>query len=429
MTTGGGGGGGSSSPRCEFSISENRIRSGEKIKLTWDSTRATELFIEDRTTDRKIVTTENLLGDDKDRYFDGSITVSPKKDTTYLLTVKRGSTTRTCSVSVKIENTVVVTQSRDQQPLVASIALTQVPYTGFEAGPILTLLFYVLLMAWALYVAYLLVIRRDAIGGLQLTMNKPAYILPTLTPEMIRPDVFVQVKAPEMPVSTLTPHNLPTGAPMIGYANHVTEETTVEVVSSNLHNIDDIEMTTIENLAHAKHVLLSSDAIRHFIATTVTVTERIEALNQVINAAKSQFPAEDGWIVLNEKRMQDLCLVCAANQMHSSAVPYIPAVIPEGAGSLAEAIITGNVVASYELIGHRPMFALADAAADLDAVYRIRRGETAVVSELLMKETAKLTDEQILQVIQALTGALDGTYTDEASAVKMSIMKAIKVVA
>jgi len=46
-----------------------------------------------------------------------------------------------------------------------------------------------------------------------------------------------------------------------------------------------------------------------------------------------------------------------------------------------------------------------------------------------MKSTASLTDEQILTMIEALTGALDGTYSDEASAVKMSIMKAIKVVA
>ena len=72
---------------------------------------------------------------------------------------------------------------------------------------------------------------------------------------------------------------------------------------------------------------------------------------------------------------------------------------------------------------------LADAAADLDAVYRLRRGGKGSVSELLMKETASLTDEQILAVIAALTGALDGVYTDEAAAVKMAIMKAIKVVA
>ena len=418
-----GGGGGSNAPRCELEISDTKIKLGESVVLTWDSTRATDLFIEDQTEDRKIVTTIGLTSSKKDDLFEGKITVKPKEDTRYLLTVKRGSSTRTCAVKVEVEDGVTFTQIRDQQPLVAGISLTEVPYTGFEAGPILTLLFYSLLMAWALYVAYLIVIRRDVFGGLTLATAKPTT---TLSPEQIRSDVFVaKVQVPEMPVSTL-PTNLPTGGAVVGYASAVAAETKV---STNVHNIDDAEMTAIENQAHAARVLLSSDAIRHFIATTNNVSERTDALNQVILAAKAQFPAEDGWIVLNEKRMQELCVVCAANAMHSSAAPYIPAVIPEGSGSLAEAIVGGNVLAAYELIGHRPMFALADAAADLDAVYRIRRGGNAVASELLMKSTASLTDAQVLAMIEALTGALDGTYNDEASAVKMSIMKAIKVVA
>lgn len=422
-----GGGGGSSSPRCELSVSDNKINAGESIVLTWNSSLATALTMIDKTTGKTIVTTDGLLSADKDDVLDGKITVSPKQDTTYELTVKRGSSTRTCKVDVEIEDNVVVTQIRDQQPLVAGISLTQVPYTGFEAGPILTLMFYVLLMAWSLYMAYLLVIRRDVIGGVVLangSNNKVNH--PSLNPN-IREEVFVaSVKAPEMPISTL-PTNLPT-APVVGYASTVTNENK-SAVSRNVHNIDDAEMTNIENLAHARKVLLSSDAIRHFIATTNSVDERMEALEQVIQAAKTQFPAEDGWIVLNEKRMQDLCLVCAANKVRSSEAPYVPAVIPEGAGSLAEAIVTGNVIAAYEMIGNRPMFALADAAADLDAVYRIRKGGDAVASELLMKETANLSEEQIFKMIEALTGALDGVYTDEASAVKMSIMKAVKVAA
>lgn len=81
------------------------------------------------------------------------------------------------------------------------------------------------------------------------------------------------------------------------------------------------------------------------------------------------------------------------------------------------------------MIGNRPMFALADAAADLDAVYRNRKGGDVQVSNLLVAETENLSDEKIKNMISALTGALDGTYTDEASAVKVAIMKAVKEVA
>ncbi len=425
VRTGGGGGGGSSSPRCELSISDNKINPGDRVVLTWESTRATDITLVDKTEDETLVTTSGLLKAAKDRLLDGKITVSPERDTTYELTVKRGSTTRKCTVDVEMDDNIVITEVRDQ-PLVAGIALTQVPYTGFEAGPILTLLFYTLLMAWALYVAYLLVIKRDALGGLTFARTAPVEPSTRFIPEQVRPDVFVaNVKAPEMPISTL-PTNLPTGTPAVGYVNHVEDEVVTEVAS---HQIDDSEMTMIENHAHAQHVLLSSDAIRHFIATTNTTTERTIALDQVLVAARAQFPAEDGWVVLNEKRMQELCVVCAVNAQKAVESTYTPAVVPQGAGSLAEAVVTGNVVAAYELIGNRPMFALADAAADLDSVYRIRRGIEAKASELLMKETANLTNEQILKMIEALTGALDGAYNDEASAVKMAIMKAIKVVA
>ncbi len=423
---GGGGGGGSSSPRCELSASKNKINSGEKVVLTWDSSRATELLLEDDTENITLVTTKGLTSKEKDRLFDGTITVYPKVDTEYLLTVKRGSSNRKCTVEIDVKNNVVVTQVRDQQPLVAGIALSQVPYTGFEAGPILTLLFYILLMAWSLYIAYLLVIRRNIIGRLPLQSAVQSGLLMS---QSVNPDLLVvKVQAPEIPASSSLPINLPTGTPVIGYSN-VVDSVVIDNVSNNAHHmIDDVEMTRIENHAHAERVLLSSDAIRHFITTTSSMPERMDALDQVIQAAKAQYPAEDGWIVLNENRMQELCVVCMANKVQSSQATYIPTVIPEGAGSLAEAIVTGNIIAAYELIGHRPMFALADAAADLDAVYRIRRGGEAVASELLMKETAALSNEQILKMIEALTGALDGTYTDEADAVKISIMKAMKVV-
>jgi hypothetical protein len=239
--------------------------------------------------------------------------------------------------------------------------------------------------------------------------------------EEIRPDVFASTVAPVMPVSTL-PTNLPTGVtPVIGYGNVVEVHNPV-----NPHHVTDEVVTTLENRAHAQMALLSSDAIRHFISTTAGTVERNEALDAVIAEAKSSYPLEDGWIVINEARMQSLCDVCQVNEVASHEAPYVPAVVPTGSSSLAEAIVTGNVVAAYEMIGNRPMFALADAASDLDAVVRARRGEHVHVSELLKAEATKLGDEKIKNMIIALTGALDGTYTDEASAVKMAIMKAVK---
>ena len=79
-----------------------------------------------------IFDTNEVLSTEKDDYLDGSITLSPTRDTEYTLTAERGSKDRTCRVKVEIEDDIVIIETRDQQPLVAGISLTAVPYTGFE---------------------------------------------------------------------------------------------------------------------------------------------------------------------------------------------------------------------------------------------------------------------------------------------------------
>ena len=416
---GGGGGGGSKTPRCELTISDNNIRAGEQVTLKWDSTNARELTIED-DHGKTLVDTNKLSDSKKKEEFDGSLKLRPTKDTEYTLTVERGSKERVCKVDVEIEDIKVIT---DRKPTVAGIALTDVPYTGFEAGPFLTVVFYLLLIAWALFVTYLIVVRRKAVAtngdGTMLAGWPTTNVLSMREATAVRPDLF---PAQVTPVPAMVAPVAHVAAPVVA----VPANLPVADVSMNAHHVSSGVVTELENRAHSQMALLSSDAIRHFIATTEGTVERHEALDQVIAVAKGKYPLEDGWIVINEIRMQTLCETCLATPAPSESAPFVPAVIPEGSSSLAEAIVTGNVVAAYEMIGNRPMFALADAAADLDAVVRSRRGETVAISDMLAHETAKLSDEKVKNMIAALTGALDGTYTDEASAVKMAIMKAVK---
>ncbi|MCA9355767.1 DUF11 domain-containing protein [Candidatus Kaiserbacteria bacterium] len=428
----GGGGGGSVSPSCELDISDTKIKAGEKITLEWDTSRATEVTLTD-DKGKVLFTTDDYLAKDKVDYYDGSITLKPTRDTEYTLLAERGSRDEECKVKVKVEDDVVVLQTRDQQPLVAGISLSQVPYTGFEAGPIMTAMFYILLIAWAVYVSYLLVIRRQVSsvgggGGEVFSVKEEKKASMRQKEESVRPDVFVASVTTSPAPSDVTPANLPTGMPVIGYENHIEDEGDGETDETNPHQVDDAFVTALENRAHSQKALLSSDAVRYFIGTTTNEAERNEILDVVIKEAKNNYPLEDGWIVINESRMRNLCEVCKNNKQSSEFSSFIPAVVPEGTGSLAEAIVTGNVVAAYQMIGNRPMFALADASADLDALYRQRKGGKEQVSNLLKKESEKLSDEKIKNMISALTGALDGVYTDEASAVKMAIMKAVKEV-
>jgi hypothetical protein len=396
VSTGGGGGGGSSSPRCELEISAQRIDAGDEIELTWDSSRARELTLTDNFGN-VLVTTEDKLSDEKDDLFDGSITLNPTRNTTYTLLVERGSRDRECEVDVEMDDETVLLQVRDQAPLVAGISLTQVPYTGFEAGPVMTVLFYMLLIMWALYITYVLVMPKAQLAMVPVRNNGVKSNEDLMqNAERIRPDVFAAVSvAPVVAV----PANLPVAAAV---------PVVTEIPDTN----------TVENQAHAMQALISSDAART-IAGMTNESNRTEVLGKIVADAKGMFPLEDNWVVINQSRLAQITDV--------TATVVSPA--PTGAGSLAEAIVTGNVVASYDLVGNRPMIALADAAADLDAVYRIKKGADATVSEMLAAETVNLSEEQVAGMIAALTGALDGTYSDESSAVKMAIMKAVKIAA
>jgi len=181
-------------------------------------------------------------------------------------------------------------------------------------------------------------------------------------------------------------------------------------------------MTELENRAHEAKALFSSDAMRYFIKVSPVET-RLSALDALIVKAKNAFPSEDGWLVINLTRLEALL------ETNNAAISIATEVTAGNGGSLAEAIVTGNVVAAYQLIAHRPMIALADAAAELDAVVRARRGEVVSLSTMLASATTPLSDAQVTAAIKALTSALDGIYTSEEEAVKMAIMKAVKAVA
>ncbi len=404
---GGGSSGGSSSPSCDLDISDDEINFGDRVTLSWNTSHTDDITLEDDHG-------QTILESDDNDDMDGEISLRPERDTVYTLTAERGSKDRTCKVSVDVKDTVTIVESRDQQPLVGGISLTQVPYTGFEAGPILTMIFYGLLLLWALYLAYIIVIRRNSVGGLALAPATPAPVLPSVktieTPKFVSTEAEVAVMTPVVAATAATP------APVVGYAA-VTRDEAYDAVANK-----------VEDSAHAKRVLLSSEAMRHFIDAT-DEANREDTLTAILEKTKASYPSEDGWVVLNLERMQNVLAAVLASVATPAVEPVItftPASAIAGNSSLAEAVVTGNIVAAYQMIGHRPMVALAEAATELDALYRSKQGHEVLLSGLLQAEGENLSVEQVKAAIAALTGALDGTYSDEAEAVKMAILKAIK---
>jgi hypothetical protein len=290
----------------------------------------------------------------------------------------------------------------------------------FGSGPIILGVFYVLLVTFSTLVSYRLVLVRAFKESAVLEAGLPHI---DADAPAAHPDIYVErVTVDRRPLVQFTDTNVPANLPVVGYSSVAQAAETTEEAQ------DDAELArALETQAHEAHVLLSTDALRHFIATVPPGTEPQSLMASVITSAKARFPSEDGWVVVSESRMRDVCVTCLASVVPTSSTePYAPTVIPEGTGSLAEMIAEGNLGAAFALIGNRPMFSLADAVADFDALYRQRQGQDANTSALLNDLAVTMNDDTIKAVINALTSALDGTYTDEAEAVKTAIMKAIK---
>ena len=217
------GGGGSSSPRCSLKISDDKIKAGEEVTLSWNTSKTEEVRIEDNHGNVLIDT------DDNDE-LDGEMKIRPTKDTEYTLNAKRGTRERTCEVEVEVEESVVVYESRSQEPRVAGISLTQVPYTGFEAGPALTTIFYAILTLWGLFVAYVVVIRRDRVAGVSLAgahdhvdfTDQSVEAANTQESSVAEGYVYEATTTPPAPA------NLPTAQPfepIVGYDQYVEKKT------------------------------------------------------------------------------------------------------------------------------------------------------------------------------------------------------------
>jgi hypothetical protein len=216
------------------------------------------------------------------------------------------------------------------------------------------------------------------------------------------------------------PHNLPTFGYDALFASDVVGE-----------KEEDVQLGLLENTAHTHKVLLSSDAMRYFVQHVGSYAEQKEVFDAILKKARVSYPSEEGWVALDQARMEQVIdsvkekhipVVVETNTELENSVSYKPMT----AGSLAEAIVTKNVVAAYRLMANRPMVALADATSDLEGVLRVRKGEDVVISNLLKEQTDTLSTDTLESLILALTSALDGTYTTEEEAVKMAILKAIQ---
>lgn len=456
----GGGGGGSPSPRCRAFEIEERLPNGDVV-LYWRTSNGRDMTIEPNI----------LQTSDDDEIDEGRITITPKAGTKYVLTVERGSKDDTC----ELEEDIVLLVDRERQPL-TSISFTEIPYTGFEAGPMLTALFYGVLVLWSLGIAYIIVVKKGSVFGYSLANVRGSRI--------VRKDIHgAQVDTNLLPHKELdlgeniapvaasakaaAPVNLPTD---LGDIAELYGADAANVLDGTDPDADD-KYAYLEEHAHEKNVLLSSDAIRLIVDEEHEESEQLALLDSIIARAKENYPKEDGWLVVNRERITELLKHTKAEEKDAEpkaaasgswssapkdsapknnaaadvAAPTSPmrkehqaerevtkteAVSQEanGASELTLALLSSDLTRAYRALGEAPMQTVVGAASELDALYRAKKGVSVNVATDLMQIGKNVSAEALMGAIDALTEAIEGVYQDEHAAVKVAIIKAVKAI-
>jgi hypothetical protein len=153
-------------PRCvDLSISKSRIEEGESVILSWATRNASSISINNGVGSVTPVSS-------------GSVTVRPTRDTTYVATVPGAPYNPDCEVTVRIDEdedeprerdhdrddhdrererpeVFIGSEERPNEPPLASVYLSEIPYTGLDLGPAGTVVYWTMLVLWSGAAAYL----------------------------------------------------------------------------------------------------------------------------------------------------------------------------------------------------------------------------------------------------------------------------------
>jgi hypothetical protein len=160
----------------------------------------------------------------------------------------------------------------------SGIFLDQVPYTGFEAGPVMTVLFWFGIFGLSALLAYAFTMRRTVVA----VQGAEDYRLAAFGN---RGSAYnpVNVARDEYESESVTSF-----ADLGGKGTNGREE-------------------EIEARAHNESILLSPEALRAVVAELERRGEDVEAFtDRLFEEAKGQFVREDGWILLSKERVNTL---------------------------------------------------------------------------------------------------------------------------
>jgi hypothetical protein len=438
-------------PACALFLSASSIHTGDSVVLSWTSANVSSGSI-----DNNVGTASPVSG--------GSTTVYPPSSTMYTGTFTGPDGTVTCSVPITVSGggcavggcggggggldqpNVALYQQPNEQPL-AFVSLSQIPYTGFEAGPALTMIFWLSIALLSALIAY-------AIVGKGATHYVLAYVLGTAAGVPIHegsdaPEEDVQngygraypMDASVMAMASPAVVSAPVAPPRapIALAGQAAPARTYVLGSSPVAPVPTI-IDVIESRAHAAGVLMSPEAAALAAGLSAERAETLRVFGDILNDAVRTIPREDGWIMLTADTLRELSVKHPVAPVPATVGADVPgnlslASIDESAASaFAGAVASGDresafsIVRSLEHDGVKPTALMTATATVLDALYRARHDSRPAPDLALADKASHLSDEQLENLVTVFTHALDHVYASPFTGVKLALAQAFEVI-
>ncbi|MBP9749973.1 MAG: hypothetical protein KBD21_04565 [Candidatus Pacebacteria bacterium] len=273
-------------PTCSATMSPSSVKRGNQATLTWTSVGAVSASF-----DQNIGTTTTS----------GSLVVTPSNNTTYTGTfVDAGGRTTTCAASVSIstgggggkclncddDDDKKEDDDEDREPTFVlgktisktgtTITLDQIPYTGFEAGPVLTAFFWIGLFALSVGIAHVITKTRPLMHVADVMRSRSGDRVPFLQGNKYTDSTIIH------------------------------EQGTHLLYDAPVHSLQS-EKPSIEDRAHLDNILLSPESLR--IITDTIARQGIDQdrfLQELFSKAIATYSREDGWILLSQERTLSL---------------------------------------------------------------------------------------------------------------------------
>lgn len=418
-------------PACTLVASASSIKPGESIELSWTSLQVTSGFI-----NNNVGTTSPVAA--------GSQTVFPSDDTLYTGTFTGPEGQAVCSVTVSIEKggggctsncggglnqpNVVLFNAPNEQPL-AFVSLSQIPYTGFAAGPLLSFAFWGAVVLWSFILAYIFIgkesmrylARQIFFGGAVSTAQNTDEILeqaPSEDTSSLEQEYFAQSVEHESAPHSAVPE---------GVLPNTEEPATLGIPAL---------ASVLESRAHAAGVLLSPEALQRALALAPERAETLRLFGDVLNKALQTIPREDGWILLSSEKMTSLMQGITKKKTTASNTPLTP-FAPSSeliVGSVAERIVratlSGNRDAAFSLVRDleqsnvNPTKVVADIIKLCDRLYQARKDNAPLDNVALQEKMSSVSLEKIHTLATLFAGTLETTYALPYTGLKIALAEA-----